>query len=383
MAGYRVRLITVESGLLHPVLTTHDGRPLVLPNLWANDLMQYRRLNTARSYLTDLLVLYQWASNAQIDIHQRISSLTGFRRLEVQRLVRALFTTSRGAPTSGQTGLRRVQAIKSFFGFAFDIYCDSCVDHEIRRNGEKVKDRLLARIAKYGDIHRNHPTGSRIATSLSEVELKVISSAIHPESASNPFRDVNVRVRNYCIFHVAIQTWMRRSELTLLEVSDLDLGASPTIKIKWPSLNNLQKRRDAAGFKTRTREVPISGGLAQALANYIRTSRSSMLKPGAISTALFLSAKDGKRLSVGTINTIFSQIEGIPEVAAFGKRVHPHGLRASGVDEFRRASEHLGAANVVECLEYVGGWKRGSGMPSHYGQVSISEQVRRTFRRKL
>ena len=60
MPRYQVRLILVEGQLLHPVLTTSEGKPLVLPNLWADDLMRYRRLNTAKSYLTDIIVLYQW-----------------------------------------------------------------------------------------------------------------------------------------------------------------------------------------------------------------------------------------------------------------------------------------------------------------------------------
>jgi len=379
---YRIKLIGVGAGFLHPVLTTENGRPLVLPNLWADDLMRYRRLNTARSYLIDLLVVYQWAQSTAIDIHHRISSLTGFRRMEIQRLIKALFMTSKGMPASSQTGYRRVQAIRSFFGFAFDVYCDLLVDPQARRDGEKVKERVLAYIAKYGDIHRSCPTGGRPATSLSVAEIETVSGALHPASPANPFADHAVRLRNFCIFLVAKEIWLRRSELVLLEVSDLNLGANPTIRIKWPSQKNLQKRRDGAGFKTNAREVPISDALAQALAFYLRTARDSFLKPLTVSTALFPSKKDGRRLSSGTVNTILAAVQRIPEVAALGKRIHPHGLRASGADEFHRHGTASNTANLRDCMEYVGGWAPGSPMPAHYAKKSVAEQVNKMVRKK-
>lgn len=383
MANYQVRLITIGNDRLHPVLTTDEGVPLVLPNLWADDLVRYRRLNTAKSYLADLVVMYRWAAKAGINVHQRVSSLVGFRRSEVRRLVKALFTTSLGLQASSQTGARRVQAITSFIGFAFDIYNDVNLDVEKRQLGKQAKDHLLAMVAKYGGLQRSQPSGSRPATSLSEEELNTISSVLHPASSSNPFKDENIRLRNYCIFHLAVEAWMRRSELALIETTDVQFGAEPTVRVKWPSQNNLSKRKDGAGFKTEARELPISENLARVLALYTNTARASILPPGVISTALFPSARDGRRLTTGAINTIFATVGRVPEVADIAKRIHPHGLRASGADEFRRHSGEslINASSMQDCMEYMGGWKPGSTMPRHYSRAAISEQVNKIARR--
>ena len=53
-----------------------------------------------------------------------------------------------------------------------------------------------------------------------------------------------------------LETLARRGEVVLIELDDVDLGPSPTIRIKRPSDINRERRLDGASLKTRGADSP-------------------------------------------------------------------------------------------------------------------------------
>ncbi len=76
-----------------------------------------------------------------------------------------------------------------------------------------------------------------------------------------------------------LETLARRGEVVLIELDDVDLGPSPTIRIKRPSDINRERRLDGASLKTRGRIVPITASVAAVLNEYISDHRPKLIKP--------------------------------------------------------------------------------------------------------
>ncbi|MEF8687925.1 UNVERIFIED_CONTAM: site-specific integrase [Comamonas sp. A-3] len=269
--------------------------------------------------------------------------------------------------------------MQSFIRFGFEYFKQvkglSLLEQaQADRNTELQCRTLRKRILE----EANKGEGPKCATALSEKEIALIESVMHPLSDLNPFKDPRVRVRNYCIFRLLNFTGMRRSELVLLELDDVNLSSSPTITIKAPSISNKSKRRDGANLKTLGRELPISLDLAQEIEEYREIWREELARPKRPSPALFLSAKDGRRLCANTINSIFDYLYCVPEISKMGKRIHPHGIRTTGLTEIRRKiqkSEGATESNLHDELAYAGGWVQGSQMVTHYTRAAISENL--------
>lgn len=377
--NYRVEVITQTDRHLQPVLTA-DGRPLVLPILWITELSDRARFNTQRSYLTDLALAYRWASNNKVNLQERLNSTMMLRAHEIRHLARRMCAKLDGTPASSSTCRRRLESVSGFISFSIDRYIDSLSDSPLEQvQAERNKIRLLRRLANRMISVRGQGSGVTQATPLTSFELELVSRVLHPLSSENPFQSPRIRFRNYCIYHLALETWARRGEIALLEITDITGGNSPTVRIKAPSTVNQFKRRDGANLKTTGRIVPITSQLSQLLDHYVQNVRDDFLQPRTPTASLFLSEKDGRRIGTGIINSILAQVGRVPTIAALGKRLHPHGLRASGVSLFRRQNRDLvpliSTSDLNDCITYQGGWATNSRMVFHYTRQEISERL--------
>lgn len=373
-----IRKFPKASGELWPYLVL-DGFPLIIPNLWIDELGLSARPNTLESYLRDIALIYKWGAENNVSIEDRLERLKGFSSFETRVIAQELCTTRNGDPASSSTCTRRLAAIRSFLEFGFEYFI------ELKRTtlleqaqAEKNKNKQIRRLTKqilFASNATRYPTPS---TDLTDQELEVIETIIHPESASNPFRSPQIKLRNYCIFHVLLETLSRRGELVLIEVSDIEFGSKPTIRIKEPSIVNKNRRRDGASLKFRGRTVPISSKLAELLERYIEEVRDDFLYPRRPSTALFLSKADGRRLSSHTINQLLKKLSQLPEVVALKKRIHPHGLRATAANIARKKITKAGRSSgleIQEAISYLGGWAQDSPMVQQYTRSTISERL--------
>lgn len=377
-AKFQVVLARDDKGILRPIVV-RAGLPLLLPNLWADEISIGGSFNTVRSYLFDLILAYSWADQAGVDLYTRLSSCVGLTKAETRSLARHMCTAKSGKVAAKATCARRLNSIRSFFRFALDMYLDLHLsDSQLQRDGDRIKKRLDSRLSREFSARQNLGKGTRLSTVLTSAQVQLIADVMHPRSVSNPFTRAHVRIRNYCILMLAYETWARRGELALLELGDLDLGASPTVLLKAPSSYAAYTRRDGASQKTSARVVPISQELAELLEDYREDTRDQFLRPRVPCRALFVSARDGRRLSLSAINEIFDAVREVETVKSAVMRVHPHGLRATGATEFRKGAKAKGAKDIElrDSVAYVGGWAQNSPMVSRYTRDAIVDQVR-------
>ncbi len=375
-SSYQIRRFVRDHEICPYLL--RDGVPLILPSLWVEELRIAARPNTLESYLRDLSIVYKWAEFEAIDIEERFSSFRGFSTPELTSIAQKLCTTKSG-PASRSTCQRRLEAFRDYIKFSYDYNIENAKLSLIEQaQAEKNRDNQLKKLTKRMTRHSNLSPEPRCSTDLTKSEVDVILAAIDPGSPSNCFKEERVKVRNFALIALALETFARRSELVLLETTDLDLGYEPTVTIKKPTTVNQLKRRDGASMKTRGRIIPISLELASVLRFYLDHVRDEFLIPKRPTTSLFLSSRDGRRIAAMSLNHILKKVSQIPEIKQLGVRIHPHGLRSTGATEIRRKIDANGVSSGImmeEVLSYLGGWVSGSPMVRRYTKTALSEKL--------
>jgi integrase len=382
--------IAVSKGTFRLVNMTIDGQrevvavqgavPLVMPNLWTNHLQSVVRRNTAVAYLYDAMELHRWAYASGICLEERWRSMKGLTQSEVSRLgahLKAVETTTEAAPS---TVNRKLAGICRYVEYCMTFYIDLSFPDLARAEFGSVRLKsTLKQIRRLAFGEGTVAAHSRPAAVLSAQELDWIEAVFSPDGPMNPFESKLVKARNYCIYRLAKATWIRRSELVLLTLQDIELGASPSITIKRAESRSEKLRADGASMKTVGRKIPISFSEATLVATYLDTVRPGFAKAGHPSKELFLSSGDGRRLSSKTINKIFAQVDEVlrRQRGTLVSRVHPHAFRKTGANEFREAHYPLSNSidSCVDGLAYKAGWSRRGKMPQHYTRDAMSEQL--------
>ncbi|KKX59707.1 integrase [Pseudomonas putida] len=378
-----IRMIRTASSGLRPYLLV-DGVPVILANLWAGDLLQKSRLNTVENYLRDVAIAYEWALSRGSPLEGKLERLAVFSSTELTSLAERLCSTKRGAEASQSTCARRIESIKSFIDFSFEHYVElNRLSLLEQSQAEKNKNKNLRNLHKKVIKIAQQSEPSLPATPLDSSEQALLKSVLSPGDSRNPFNSVQTQARNHCLFLVMLETLARRGEVVLIELNDVDLGPSPTIRIKRPSDINRERRKDGASLKTRGREVPISASLAASLNEYISDHRAKLLKPRRPCTALFVSSRDGRRLSARTVNTVLRTVAACLGLPKFSTRIHPHGLRSTGANIARKRFENSGAPsiNVKDALAYLGGWSPNSESVQQYSRQAISDRLGEIIRK--
>ncbi|MBB6155147.1 integrase [Pseudomonas sp. JAI115] len=372
-----IRMIRTASNRLRPYLLV-DGVPVILANLWAEDLLHKSRLNTVENYLRDIAIAYEWGLSRDSSLERKLERFAVFSSTELTSLAERLCSTKRGAGASQATCKRRFEAIKSYIDFSFEHYVElnrlSLLEQiQAEKNKNKNLQHLKKKIIKIAQ--QSEP--SLPATPLDSSEQALVMDILSPGNSKNPFKSTQTQARNYCLFLVMLETLARRGEAVLIELDDVELGRTPTIRIKRPSDVNRERRNDGASLKTRGRIVPISASLAAVLGDYISNNRAKLLKPKRPCTALFVSSRDGRRLSARTINTILRIVAGILSLIKSSKRIHPHGLRSTGANIARKKLENsrVPSINVNDALAYLGGWSPNGQSVQSYSRQAISDRL--------
>ncbi len=380
---YQIHHVPVD-GERCPVLLRH-GYPLVMPNLWARYLRASMRPNSVRSYLQDLITLLTWADRNKIPIDERLRSFRGFRHHEISKLEEAVATKMSGDEAAPATSNRRLAAFVHYVRFCFEFHIDLTFPDYLKvAVGLKMMDATSRQLRALMEDEGTVAACSKPSQVLSQQQLAVIDEILQPTSIHNPFATRLVRERNYCLLRIALATWARRSELVLISLGDIDLGPMPAITIKEPSKQSKNRRRDGASMKTRGRKIPLDRRDAELLANYLRETRPTFVRSKSPSTELFLSKKDGKRLSAKTINGLLGAAAKAirdHELCELS-RLHPHALRKQGAESFRRV--HGPTSNdhqaLIANMAYKAGWSNLSRMPEHYTREAMSDELGRRVR---
>lgn len=369
------------------LVDSRDGLPCPLAALWLDHLSHQSRPNTLISYARDVANLYLWTEKANICLLERFSNLSGFTGAEISSLVGALSTGAHGQQLSPVTLTRRLMAVSNFIEFQMERYLDRAViDDQRFLKGTKRLSRIKRHIAKRSLSRVEAESHTKKTMPLSQDALKCIFDALHPDSADNPFKTYTIKLRNYCIFRLLTEAWLRRSELVLLELEDVDLGSMPTVKVKYSGGININDRLDNAAVKTKGRIIPISKDLAYYLAEYIDFHRANKPIHSGVSTALFLNSKDGKRLTSSSISRLANSLpEKITSLKKITPQINAHMFRATGATLFMRKatnspvsnSELINKGAIHDMMVYLGGWSAKSSMPQRYAQRAVIENINR------
>lgn len=354
-----------------------DGVPIVLPSLWA--LTTGAPLNTLEGYLRDIKIIYEWAENHSFSLERAFSRLEGFTHKKLDSLAVALCTAGEKKQASAATCLRRKHSATTFLWFCFLYFIGHRgLSLSDQAQAEKIAARVIEKLKKNINKASNYCPDPRISTALSLDELKILESVFRPDSSLNPFKSTAIQWRNYCIYRTSLETLARRSELVLLELDDIDLGVQPSVTIKVPSKTNKTKRKDGASLKTNSRTIPISDELSFIIYTYLNDFREELLVSKRPSSSLFISGKDGRRLSSYSVNSIFEKVQLEAKKIGFCSRLHPHGMRSTAANIARAkllANPATTKIDVAESLAYLGGWTQGSEQVRHYTKKTISEQL--------
>ena len=221
---------------------------------------------------------------------------------------------------------------------------------------------------------------SRPSTVVAEATLQALSKIFGAEEDLNPFGDPLLRVRNQTIFHVLLETFARTSEVVLLQLTDLELSRDPYILLRGAARKVATQRKDGASLKTRARAIPISEQLSALLRYYLEHVRPRLIRKNRPTLSVFVSGRDGRRISTKTINRMLVEAA---SKAGVSERIHPHGIRASGLTAFRRqVAPAMNHREFSECITFVGGWSPDSTMPMHYTSQAISQRVGELLRQR-
>lgn len=387
MGNYLLRSVrTPQRPEFQTLIDTRTGLQPVLISLWADHLSVACRPNTARAYLRDIIHFLDWAERMNISLPTRFQSLQGLKRHEIRLLVQEYEGKADGSPAKASTYNRRIISTINFVSFHMERY----IEIASKPTAESVVlNRRIDKITKYftklmkSDAEiglEENPTAT-----ISEIMLERLLEIAHPDSENNPYSTEALRVRNYCMILVSIECLLRRSELVLLELSDFEDTASPTLRIKKPSEKNLLSNKDRASIKTYGRVLPLSRETASWLQIYVEEARSTLRARRRASSSLFVSQRTGRRLSSPSANIYLKPLEEkYFELHGEEIRLHSHMLRVTGSNHKKKTTEEKHSdmpglskyMEVNEVMTYSGGWSPTSKMPMHYARDSIASKAK-------
>lgn len=370
---FQVRDVPGPGGSLRPVLHRR-GLPMVLPNLWVSSLATDRR-NTLHAYLSDVARLHEGCE--AIGLHLA-AVLAGSRELTTtlaSRLAQAMFSSK----DSRATAERVSHSVRGYLQYGFDEHLSRTTPAQFRAVSDRMlrsRRRLLTAIKKKkADLQL---PGRSTQMNAMQVETLVAEMKIHVKQATG--RAKVLALRDLALITLALESLPRRSELVLVQLDDLDLELAPTIRYRSPTPIALKSRRDGAHQKTSGRQLPLSCDTAALLQRYIDEARPQLVNPRRPCSALFLSARDGRRLAAGTVNKIVAAAANRCGSNLSGVRVHPHALRVASANLTRqRLSSVTNRADTEDALAYAGGWSRRSSMPHYYTEREIANSLHRSL----
>lgn len=266
-----------------------------------------RSPNTIRNYKTDLEILLQILTN---------QGLKNFKDIELDNL-RLWLVDQKAKKSSNATISRRISSLKVFFSWAL-------------KTGLIESDPTARLVAP--KISRSLPNvlGQKQALNLLD------QSANLDDEDDSPV----IRKRDYAILELLYSSGIRVSELTNLDIKDLNFS-NQTMRV--------------IGKGNKERVVPFGKPAAEALENYINHARKDFLNEKS-GNSLFLGTQ-GKRLDTRQVRRILqkavSKVEGITNLA-------PHDLRHSAAThmlergaDLRIVQELLGHSSLATTQKYT------------------------------
>ncbi len=246
-----------------------------------------------------------------------------------------VFLASRGIRTSDEVTREDVTA------FLGSLRARGLAASSVERKAAAVKSfhRFLVREG----ITENHPTARMPLPKVPDRLPDVVSIAEVLRLLSQPFEGTPAGVRDRAILETLYGCGLRVSELTALDILDVDLT---------------EGYMRVVGKGSKERDVPVSGEAARAIESYVSHSRA-LLRPASTirprdPSALFVNVRGGRL----TRQSVFGIVRRYG--ARVGLDLHPHTLRHSfathmleGGADLRVLQEILGHADISTTQVYT------------------------------
>jgi len=402
MRHFRLLTIRLHSGSWYPVLIdSRTALPHGLAAEWVRAMLESGaqeisagrfakrryRLGTVIAFLHDLILFLDWLESQEIDLAERFRKFESLKKGEVRRIVNFLshrrHRSSRVVTPisySPSTINRRILAARSFSSFCFQKFID-LADADKQIPGELLLKAQERRFSRTLFPKTSVRIASKPYATADDETAQLLVDVLHPASEVNPYNSPRLKLRNYCLLLVILETGARTSEVSLLETTDVDERLHQ-IRIKYPSKQAKGARRDGANLKTQARTIGISPELHAMLGFYIAGPRDDLLN-GVPSNALFPNARDGKRLSTYGVRNVLKAASQISLPTATIPKLHVHMFRKRAAAVLRRgidrayadASPLIRAGAMQDMMTYQFGWSSDSEMPKHYSRKELIRRL--------
>lgn len=386
-------------------LLVQDLIPVYYPNLYATFELSGKALETTKKYLEHFAVFEEFLAFSSIDLIPRLEQRPKSNYLtdsEISRFVSDAgfhketlakkYAGMRLHPTAYKSvgkvhAKQRLEAVRDYLVFLYDKLGDHSTRHEAvddvkRRFNRKIK----AASPGWKKMRIDELKG------LTNRERDRLLEVMHPESPANPFANEAIKLRNYIILLLGLDMGLRRSEMLLIKISDIESDSHKLLVVNLEN-ESIDPRTVAPQFKTRERPLVMSDDLYQAINEYESKYRCRRLNkgrsPALMHPFLLVSHRrnEGKPMSIKALDGVFPRVgEVAPELA----HIHPHILRHDSVytmlesmrEELEKLTPEDRTTQVQKTLTWMFGWSEESNMPGLYGAKFWKEEADKAMKKR-
>lgn len=343
----RVEVITTEQREELPLLIDADGLPVPSANEWLLTRRD-KSANTLNRNLLELMPLFEWLEEQQIDLWQRISSGEGFTEAEIRGGLLELLRRDRSPRSvvklsvAPDTYNKRLDTSAGFLKWMFST-CLSRLPSD-HRSFDRIQANLDLILRWFSDGRMNPAPTKRIEKGLDNTQRNYLIKCLDPtkpgyDSYGKPLRRKSeqsedayqlmqaLRYRNYAMTILLLFCGLRRGELLSLRVEDVVTGSAiPQVNVLRRGPDPLDERRPRPKVKRGERIVPLHVEWARRVDDYITDWRDVLLERAERDTDFLILSETGSPLSLSRMNDIYRKFrtahsEKLPD------HLSPHALR--------------------------------------------------------
>jgi integrase len=327
---------------------------------------------------------HNWAAVMDVDVKQRIRSLSFFGKDEVAALRQELRVNLLTRPKPQKRGGRRKAKRDTVSNGQWRSRCAAVRDYVVWHAEDTIQrmsprdERLAEARERLKDFHEwmtekiiVHKIEPREGPT--EYAAEVFLRAITPGHPTNPFA-VRHQHRNHALWLTYFDGGIRRSEALGLKGQDLELrGEDPKLTVHRRPDDPDEVRSMAPNTKTRPHPVSLTRRLSRALHEYMVRHRPKYR--GAKRSPYVFFGQMGRPLSVKSIHYMCEELRRVPGMPA---DFTTHLLRYGWNDRFGDAAEELGltADHEQQVRNRHQGWTETSKQGQQY-QTRRSRKVAR------
>ncbi len=202
---------------------------------------------------------------------------------------------------------------------------------------------------------------------------KRLMDVIHPDSPENPWKNAEVRVRNRLLILMMLVLGVRKGELLLTRIRDVNFQSNELLIRRLPDDPD-DPRSYEPNTKTRDRILPFEDDLAALIEEYVLTVRKKAPAAGR-HDFLFTATGTGQPLSLAGVTKIFRTLRN--KISDLPDNLTSHVLRHTWNDRFSELMEQNNVSEVEEkkLRSYLMGWSEFSGMAATYTKRYVRQKA--------